>query len=496
MMIIKIKNSLSFYSIILLFLSGSIFGQDFLTLDDAIDIALNNSPQIKRSVLNLERSKESLNAQNAALKSRFSLQITPFEYSKDRQFNDFFSRWNTNETTRSYGTLSVSQPVIWTDGTISLINRFSWQDSYSEYEDINSRTFSNNLYLSLNQPLFTYNRTRLQLDELELDLENTALAYAIQRLAITRNVSESFYSLYQQRMRVQISEDEYQSQQKNYELTQNKVDAGIISKDELYQAELNMLNSRIDVQNQQVTLQNQMDQFKQFIGIPIEKEIAIVADVSYNPVEVDLKVAVESGIENRMELRQREIDIESSQFNLIRTSATNEFFGNLQLAVGLIGTDEKFTDIYNTPTNNQQVSFSLDIPLFDWGERESRIKAAETTIRSSELSLSDEKINILVSIRSVYRNLENLETQIEISEINERNAQLSYDINLERYSNGDLTSIDLERFQSQLSQAKLSRVTALISYRLELLNLKIQSLYDFELKAPVIPDVKLDFSEN
>ena len=61
-----------------------------------------------------------------------------------------------------------------------------------------------------------------------------------------------------------------------------------------------------------------------------------------------------------------------------------------------------------------------------------------------------------------------------------RNAELTYDINLERYRNGDLTSIDLERFQNQLSEKKMNKANALINYKLELLNLKIQSLWDFE----------------
>ena len=63
---------------------------------------------------------------------------------------------------------------------------------------------------------------------------------------------------------------------------------------------------------------------------------------------------------------------------------------------------------------------------------------------------------------------------------NVTNAEITYDINLERYKNGDLTSFDLNRFQSQLSSKKSSLAAALINYKIELLNLKILSLYDFE----------------
>jgi outer membrane protein TolC len=463
--------------------------QTVLTLDDAINVALENSPNIRRSRLNLERSQESLNAQNAALKSRFSLQVTPFDYYRDRQFNDYFSTWYTSENKQSFATFSVVQPIVWTDGTLSLINKFGWQESFTETQDITSTTFNNNLYMSYEQPLFTYNRTRLRLNELELDLENSALSYAIQQLQITRNVSESFYAVYEQRMRVQIAQDEYESQKNNYELTQNKVDADILSRDELYQAELNMLNSQMNLKNQQVTLQNQLDQFKQLIGMDIFEELELITDVSYNSVDVDLDKAINEGINNRMELRQREIAIENSQFDLIQTSATNEFFGNVTLAFGVIGTDENLENIYANPTDNQRVSLTFDIPIFDWGQRESLIKASEKNIEVANVNQEDEKNGIVVSIRTVYRNLQNLETQIEISEVSERNAQLSYDINRERYSNGDLTSYDLQQFQQQLSNAKLNRINALINYKLELLNMKIQSMWDFELDKAVLPDV-------
>ena len=82
--------------------------------------------------------------------------------------------------------------------------------------------------------------------------------------------------------------------------------------------------------------------------------------------------------------------------------------------------------------------------------------------------------------------LQNLETQIDIARQNVKNAELTYEINLERYQNGDLTSMDLNQFQIQLSDKKMALSNALISYKLELLNLKIQSLWDFETQQSIL----------
>ncbi len=81
----------------------------------------------------------------------------------------------------------------------------------------------------------------------------------------------------------------------------------------------------------------------------------------------------------------------------------------------------------------------------------------------------------------------NQESQIGIARQNEKNAQLTYEINLERYQNGDLTGMDLNLYQNQLSNKKMSLAQAFINYKIELLNLKIQTLYDFSINKPVIP---------
>jgi outer membrane protein TolC len=88
----------------------------------------------------------------------------------------------------------------------------------------------------------------------------------------------------------------------------------------------------------------------------------------------------------------------------------------------------------------------------------------------------------------VVRNLKNLENQIGIQSKTVENAELTYDINLERYRNGDLTSLDLGLYQNQLSESKMALTNAIIDYKIELLNLKIQTLYDFEKLIPIIPE--------
>ena len=171
-------------------------GQLSLTIEKALDIAEENSPTLRRSHMNLDRYQETLIAQRASLKSKFSLNLNPLDYSKNRSFDNRLSQWYTNEKLSTSGTFRVDQPILWTDGEISLINTFGWQDNNSNIDgDKNSnKAFNNNLYLQLSQPIFTYNKRKMELKQIEYDYENAHISYALQRLNTEKDISASVIS--------------------------------------------------------------------------------------------------------------------------------------------------------------------------------------------------------------------------------------------------------------------------------------------------------------
>jgi outer membrane protein len=468
-----------------------VMGQALLTMDRALEIAENNSPNIKQTELALLRSQERLNAQRARLKSQFSITLDPFEYEKTNRFDQQTSEWYLNESASSGGTFAINQRILPTDGQLMLVNRFSYDYSFTESafaSDPVSTAYTNNLYLQFTQPIFTYNRTKMETKTLELEYESSLLRYLLMRLSLERDVAQQFYAVYSNQMRLEIAREELESNQASYNIIENKVEGGLLALEELYQAEVNLATSSSTVFSAELTLQNSQDQFKVLVGLPLDTSFLIAAEITADTVPVNQELAISHALENRMELREREIEIENADFGLIQARATNEFAGSITASFGVQAYDEVFADMFKTPTNTPAVGISFDIPIFDWGERKSEIKAAQASLESSQLDYEIELTDIEVNIRSVVRSLKNLENQIQIQQKTVENAQLAYDINLERYRNGDLTSLDLGIYQTQLSEAKMAVTNAIIDYKIELLNLKIQTLYDFERQLPIIPE--------
>ena len=465
--------------------------QSLLTIDRSMDIAVENSPDMKQTELSLVRSQERLNAQKARLKSQFSITLDPFEYEKTNRFDQQTSEWFVNESASSGGTFAINQRILPTDGQLMLVNRFSYDYSYTESAfaaEPTSKTFNNRLYLQFTQPIFTYNRTKMETETLELEYESSLIRYLLMRLTLERNVAQEFYSVYSNQMSLEIAKEDLKNNEESYAIIKNKVDGGLLALEELYQAEVNLATSRSGVYNAELNLEDSKDQFKVLIGLPLDTSFLVAAEILADTVPVNQELAISHALANRMELRERQIDLENANFDLIVAKATNEFAGSVTASFGVQGNDEQFSNLFDTPTNTPAIGITFNIPIFDWGERKSEIRAAQASLESTQISYDVERKDIVMNIRSVVRSLKNLENQINIQRISVENAQLAYDINLERYRNGDLTSLDLGMYQNQLSESKLSLTNAIINYKIELLNLKIQTLYDFEKQIPIIPE--------
>ncbi len=464
----------------------SLSAQELLTLEKTLEIAFEHSPALVQSKISLEQQKLNLKARKASLKSQFSLDANPFTYSRRNVYDSYNSTWYSSENMSASASLGILQPIKWTDGSIGLYNDFSWQNASNQTSGGKNISYNHNLSLRLEQPLFTYNRTKMQLRELELSLENAQLNFTLQQLNIEKNVTTSFYSVYQSQKDLQIARDEVENQRKNAEIISRKAEAGLVPREEQYQAEVNLAMAEATFNNRQIAFKDAKDRFKLLIGMALGRDFVLLPNIEILPVLVDVEEAVRHGLELRTEIRQQQITVEKNMFTLVRTKSDNEFHGSLSARVGLDALAGKVKNMYDNPTDNEQIGVTLSIPIFDWGAKRARVKSTELGIEATELNFEEERKTIILDIRQVCHRLPVLLNQVEIQRKGVENAERTYNIQLEKYRNGNLSGMELQQYQNQLTQAKRSYTDAIISYKLELLNLKIQTLWDFENNCPFV----------
>ena len=361
--------------VIMLLLAGQLKmanAQQLLTLEKTLEIAYESSPDMIDQEILLENQRENVNATKAQLKSRFALSVDPFSYSKNRSFADYANDYVSSENLGSFGTFIVSQPITATDGTVTLRNTFGFERNIvGDNDPVNS--YSNNLQLSISQPLFQkYNANKMGLRQAELNLEDAQLRYSITKLSLEYNVSQYFYNVYSDEQSLLTANEELKNQQKSYEIIKNKVSAGLSAEEELWQAELNLQNAESSVNNSQVSLENAKDQLKQAIGLNLDDEINVVANIEVKTIDVKLEDAIAYGLKKRMELRRQEITLENSKMNLLSVQDDDKVSGSVDLTVGLQGINEQVTNLYDNPNDNESIGLKFNFE-FEFSTVYSRI---------------------------------------------------------------------------------------------------------------------------
>jgi len=486
---LKMKLRFTWIVVLLMGISFFSFAQITLTIEEAMNIAEDNNPQMRTAKLNYMRTQYLLIAERAGLKPQFSMTVDPFSYSQTRSFDSYNSDYYTSKNLSSGGRFRTELPFLLTDGVLSLTNRFSWSSNESQKASGTTLTerFSNNLQLRYDQPLFTYNTRKLAMQRLEFDHENSGISYALQRLRTEQSITRQFYAVYMAQNTLEINRAELENAQKNFDIIKEKVEAELSAREELFQAEVNLASAESSVQTAEVTLKNAKDDLKQTLGMPLKEDINVFVTTEVNTMLIDEERAIHSGLTSRMELRQREITMAEADLAMITTKARNEFRGDITLSMGITGDDPRFGDIYSTPTNSPMVGISFSIPIFDWGQRKARINAQKATQVIAQLNYDNETVNIENDIRQTLRELDNIRNQIGIAEKQVRNTQMTYALNEIRYREGDLTGLQMSQYQTQLSNARTSLVRQQINYKTQMLNLKILTLYDFENDRPIVP---------
>lgn len=502
------KFQITFIISLLFFIFGHSVAQEkkLLTLEDAIAISLEKSYQMKTLRLSLVQAEENLHAAKGRFKTNADLRLDMPNWSESVSeilVQDALPVFNTTSRLRFQGIFDINQPLP-TDGLFTLRGLVYHRDvstfTSDLTEDIKRKEVYTSLSLRFRQPLFTINRLKLGLNNANLNHERTTLRYKRSELDIVYFVTQSFFNLYQSTQRAQIASDDAIQQQELYDLANKKYEAGLIPEVEALQMEVDLAESKNDMEVAQGNLSRSEDSFKQLIGLKLSDNVGVQTDFEYSKVTVDLDKAITLALENRSEVRESKIDVALAELSVKEADSRSEIRGDIEAFYDITGISDPFLPYSSSPgtlfdssfddmkrrPNNRGVVFTLSMPIWDWGVNAAEVASAEANLRNVELDLSEMNKTITREVREVVGRLYEAENRLEVLQKNQEVAQKAFDISIERFNNGDITVQELALDRNRLTQSKFSFLNAYIAYKLALADLKRKTMYDFEKNQSMI----------
>lgn len=475
-------------------------GIKYLQLGDAISIALEKSYALK--VARLDRLAAEKNLISA--KSNFKLRVdanfnlpSASENVQETYLGGQLPVYETRGDYRYQGNLNITQPLP-TNGRIQLRGQ-SYYGGVSFWDNAADANVSRNdvvtsLSLQFSQPLFTLNDIKTNLKQADLRFEGALKNYTREELDIVYQVTSGFFAFYRATRELEIAGDNVKQQEEMATLAQKKFSAGLIPEVEALQLEVDYAESQNALVAAQAALVRISDSFKQLIGLTFADSIGVLTNFEYKKINVDVPKAVKFALENRAEVRSNEIDIELALLRVKQVDAFRDFSGTLSAFYDVTGVAN--SDIWNTTApkelwqrsvddmrrrpNNRGVVFSLNIPLWDFGGNKAAVQSAEANMHASELALAEMKKTIEREVRDVSGRLYEAQSQLDVLKKREELAKKAFDISVERFNNGDITSQELALDRDRYIGAQLAYLDSYINYQVALADLKRKTMYDFE----------------
>jgi outer membrane protein TolC len=379
-------------------------------------------------------------------------------------------------------TLGLQQPVLWTGGTISANTSLQYFRNYNDVSIFNKQWSGSVMNVALNQPLFSFNSLKWQKKIEPLLYEESKRSYVEQMEAISSEAVSRFFNVLAQQINLQIAQFNLANNDTIYKIEQGRYNIGTTSQDKLLQVELQLLRSRQDVARANLDLATARLQLRSYIGLNDSDQFPqLVLPETIPAFEVTEQEALDYAKRNRAAY----ISFERQRLEADRSVAQargNRFSTSMTAAYGLNNNGLIVNDVYQHPSQQQQVNLSFNVPVLDWGRNKSMMRRAIANKKLADFTIAQDEINFEQAVMTQARQFEMLRLQIEITKKSDQVASERYNVAQNRYLIGKIDITNLNIALNEKDDAKRSYIAALQSFWTAYYDLRRLTLYDFASK--------------
>ncbi|MBI2920462.1 MAG: TolC family protein [Planctomycetes bacterium] len=294
------------------------------------------------------------------------------------------------------------------------------------------------------------------------------------------NVEFAYWTLVNSIRQRDVKQRALELAQRLYEVNRNKVRAGALAPIEELRAESEVASQKEGIILAENTIEDSQDELKRLIrpfNAPADWDFVIepADEPAFEATAVDPEAAISRALENRPELEQLRIAMESAKINEWKYGRdllpTVDLTGSLRYS----GLGRNFGDslegIRTSDFDTWEVGIVIEYPF---GTRAARggLARAEAERRRADLSLRNTEQTVVLEVREAAREINTTAQRIEATKTAVRLARRSLEAEQARYDRGLTTSHELLQFQKTLTEAESNETKAVIDHNIARLKLR------------------------
>lgn len=410
--------------------SQQISAQDILSLEECIEIGIENNLALQTKRNEIRKGQYALSENRARL-----LPVI-----------NGFAGFTDN----------IKPPVSVTDGS-----------SYGvPYNVTKTLPYSANAGIQLQLPL--YNQTLYtSMDVARIMDQLNRLGYEKAREELMMEISKLYYLGQTTNEQLEILKNNIGRLEELKNITEAFYDNGMAMDIDVKRVRINLDNMKVQYDNAQAMLVQQMNLLKYMMDYPMEKNFALERVQAEKLSHTELTGLSENFYEIQMLESQK--TLAEKQRKLIR----NGYIPSLSLSGNL--STSAFTDkarywFQDNPSSKWYTSYgvgvSLRVPIFDGLEKRNKVRKAEMDIENARLNLENTRKNLQTKYLNATNDLMNSERNFFKQKDNYLLAEDVYAVTIDRYKEGIASMTEVLQDEMRMSEAQNNYITAHYNYQL------------------------------
>jgi len=426
--------------IILCVFPAGMIGQELFTLEDCIEIAMNNNPQYRSAEHRLGIASSNVLGSYSGILPQFSMSYSSRE-----------SR---------YGPSTRQQDV--PKGYLDPQGKFVITHYEQEEITVDSRVNINHGgTISLRQTLYDGGRWWNRIKQSKKDEKAAELNLESEKLNLVSLVKQRYFQLLKEKRQLEVFQQSLALAEENLRNSESRYEIGVAAQIDVYRSRVNRNEARIAILNQENQIELAKASLNEVMGRDIDMPIDVMEDSEDIP-ELDLsfeEVLAIAMVENPG-VKASDVNYESSRYGLKLAKAT--LLPSISSNISYGRNNPTFERLYTPMDKNYSWNFSLSVSysIFDGFTTKSNILNAERNLEIAEENKRSTRLNLSNLVRLYYLNLKNNLELIALYRDNLIEAEENVRLAEERYKVGAGTLLETIDAQENLTRARNNLVRA------------------------------------
>ncbi len=418
--------------ICLLTFSYASFAQKTLSLDEAINTALNKNTT-------LQKSENTLKSYQSGVKAAVGNFLPTL---------GAYGNWNWTKSEEAGGNFIFQGSVIPIPSSTSQNRNYTVGAS----SDITLFDGLSNIAM-LSQSQNDFEAWKLTLERLKQDI-------VFQTISL-------FYDVINAKQLLKVKEEDVKWNQKNLETITERNKLGAVTLADVYNQQVQEGNAELALIQAKNDLETARTNLLYYLGLDVLTDYEFEEPAEINTPEAgkemnyqDLTELVTRALSTRSDYKSAKLSLESAQNGI--TIAQSGYFPRL---TGSISYQLRADALENLNDSKYlSVSATLSIPIFSGFSTENRVQIAEVTAENKDVELTELERNIKRNIQKNYLDLQAAEKSLSVNEKNVKAAEENRKIEEEKYSLGSGTLLNVLIANSNYTIARTNYINAKFAY--------------------------------